>query len=139
MCIRDRPGLVPGLVPAGSGVTFVSDSGAVGYGPLANSPMPDFTDSSGRGVVLSPGGTVLSTVDLAGMTRAGYVDIALLQPFQVGEHGTFSHWTSASTPGLLPAGTSVELAGAARRLVLMLPHTQPNLSLIHISEPTRPY
>ena len=112
------PGLVPGAVPEGTGVVFLSESGVVGV------QNPD--TASAQGAATGPGSAVVSTVELAAMARAGYVDAAVLQPAQVGADGGFCHWTSAATPGLLPPASAVELACGAGRVVFMLPHTAPD-------------
>ena len=58
------PALVPGQMLAESGVMFLSEGGALGYkaqdGPVA--------DSDGQAVGLNPGGTVISSLDLAAMS-----------------------------------------------------------------------
>ncbi len=119
------PMLVPGVVPSGPGVTFLSDSGIVGVGHQA----PQTTEAQGTSP--GPGGSLLSTVELAALARAGYSTAAVLQPAQVSADGGFCHWTSEATPGLLPPGPAVEMAANAGRIVFMLPHTttdgQPNI------------
>ncbi len=139
------PALVPGLFPAGSGVTFVSGSGAVGYQALGGTNAPgdsagvsSLVDSSGQDIMLAPGGSVLSTVDLAGMTRAGYVDTAVIQPAQLGADGAFCHWTSASTPGIPAPSDSVDLASGARRVVAIMTHTTPDGQPAIVAECTLP-
>lgn len=117
------PGLVPGAVSFQTGVVFLSESG------VASVQRPDI--ASAPGAPTGPGWPVVSTVELAAMARAGYVDAALLQPAQIGADGGFCHWTSAATPGLLPPASAVELAHGATRAIFMLPHIttggQPNI------------
>ncbi len=140
------PALIPSVFLSESGVTFVSESGAVGYRAPGGSSVqgevphgPRVVDSSGQAAVLGPGGSFLSMVDLAGMIRAGYVDTAVLQPSQVGADGTFSQWTSASTPDLLPPSASVELSRGVRRVVAMMPHTTPDGQPAILPECTLPH
>ena len=117
------PGLVPGAVSFQTGVVFLSESGVVGV------QNPD--TASAQGAATSPGSAVVSTVELAAMARAGYVDVAILQPAQVGADGGFCHWTSAATPGLLPPASVVELARGSDRAIFTLPQIatggQPNI------------
>ena len=106
------PAPLPDVVPYETGAVFLSESGVVG------SQTP--SASLGSGV------SIISMVELAAMARAGYVDVAVLQPAQVSADGGFCHWTSASTAGLLPPGPAVELAHGAGRVIFMLPHTTPD-------------
>ena len=80
-------------------------------------------DSNGQPVAFMPGGSTLSTVDLAALIHAGYVDAAVLQPAYVTPSGDFAHWTTAGAPGLFPPSSAVELASCSGRVIAMLPHT----------------
>ena len=126
------PSLVPAEVPQRYGVRFLADSGALGYraldpestaslaGPARkNAPV----DSDRRPVALLPGGTALSTVEVAAMSRGGHVSAAVLQLAQVNATGNFTHWTSAAVPGLFPPASAVDWADGAGRIVGVMPHT----------------
>ncbi len=123
------PSLIPNHVPAGWGVWFLADSGALGFRAANGAPTPDShnpsgpVDSNGQPAAFIPGGSTLSTVDLAGLIHAGYVDAAALQPAFVTPSGDFTHWTTAATPGLFSPSSAVELAACSGRVIAMLPHT----------------
>lgn len=134
------PGLVASQALLEAGVWFLADSGVLGYrapdqdttaktSDLASPDAP--VDSDGRDVVLQPGGTVLSTVDVADMVRGGHVNAVALQAAKVTDGGDFTHWTTAATPGLFSPGSAVDWASGARRVIAMMPHTEvdgsPNL------------
>ncbi len=144
------PGLVPAAMPRGAPVQFLSESGALGYaspsgasriaragGFSAESGAPGYAspgepdlqergalvDSDGSPAALSPGASLLSLVDLAGMLRGGQVDVAVVQPAQVSARGDFISWTTAATPGVFAPGAAVDLATGAQRVIAMLTHT----------------
>ena len=128
------PTLIPAEVPAGWGVWFLADSGALGYsaaeppsGP--SSPTTEVSerpvDSNGQPVVFSPGGVVLSLVDVAAMIRGGHVGTAVLQPARVRSSGDFTHWTTAETPGLFSPASAVDWASGSGRVIAMMPHMDP--------------
>ena len=77
------PTLLPEVVSPGSGLLFVSESGALGYQMRGESAL----DSEGRTAGFVPGGVSVSTVELAAMIRAGYVDAVVLQAGQVTVRG----------------------------------------------------
>jgi 3-oxoacid CoA-transferase A subunit/3-oxoacid CoA-transferase B subunit len=128
------PTLISGEVPAGWGVWFLADSGALGY--RATEPRTGLSssaaevsggpvDSNGQPVVFSPGGVVLSLVDVAAMIRGGHVGTAVLQPARVRPSGDFTHWTTADTPGLFSPASAVDWASGSGRVIAMMPHTDP--------------
>ena len=128
------PTFIPAQVPGGWGVWFLADSGALGYraaeprtgtrsstGEVSDGPV----DSNGQPMVFSPGGVVLSLVDVAAMIRGGHVGTAVLQPARVGPSGDFTHWTTAGTPGLFSPASAVDWASGAGRVIAMMSHTDP--------------
>ncbi len=123
------PSLIPSQAPAGWGVWFLADSGALGFQAAVeatSATAQEFNgpvDSDGQPVAFMPGGSALSTVDLAGLIHAGYVDSAVLQPAQVTPAGDFTHWTTGATPGLFSPSSAVELAACSGRVIAMMPHT----------------
>ena len=122
------PTAVPGAVPAGSGVWFLAESGAVGYRPSAEGK---FVDSAGSPAEAIPGGTVVGVADLAAMLAGGNVGLAFVEAAQVSVAGDFVHWTTAETPGLAAPGFAVDMASGARRLVAIMRHTGDRRSPSH--------
>ena len=111
---------VPGAVPAGSGVWFLSESGAVGYRSVAEGKL---VDSAGSPAEVIPGGTIVGVADLAAMVAGGNVGLAFVEAAQASVAGDFVHWTTAETPGLAAPGFAVDLASGARRVVAVMQHT----------------
>ena len=114
------PAAIPAEVPAGSGVWFLSESGAVGYRPGAESKA---VDGSGNPAVVIPGGTVVGVADVAAMLAGGNVGLAFVEAAQVSAAGDFVNWTTGETPGLAAPGFAVDLASGAGRVVAMMQHT----------------
>ena len=108
-----------------SGMRFLAESGVLGYqgNPPGAAGTPGVFDSDGSAVSLLPGSCISSLDETAAMLRGGHVDFAVVQPAQVDSLGSFTHWTSAATPGLHAPGASLDLAAGARRLVAMMHHT----------------
>ena len=114
------PTAIPATVPAGSGVWFLSESGAVGYRPISEGKA---VDSAGNPVAVMPGGTVVGVADVAAMLAGGNVGLAFVEAAQVSVTGDFVHWTTAETPGLAAPGFAVDLASGAGRVVALMQHT----------------
>ena len=108
-----------------SGLRFLSESGVLGYqGGLQIASGPAVAlDSDGSPVFLLPGSSLSSIEETAAMLRGRHVDWAVVQPSQVDAQGSFTHWTSAGTPGLHAPGMALDLAYGARRVVAMMHHT----------------
>ena len=128
------PTLLPGVVSPDSGVLFVSESGGLGYQMQGESAL----DSEGRTAGFVLGGVSVSTVELAGMVRAGYVDTVVLQPGRVTARGDFTHWTTAATPGLFAGSWASEYASGPMRTIAMMPHTDHDGNPTIVSESTMP-
>lgn len=120
------PGLVPGQMPSGSPIFFLSEGGALGYQTTPPEHRQTVVDSGGKGVILIPGGSMLSTTDVSAMVRGGYAGSVVLQPAQVSAEGDFSHWTTAATAGLFSPGWAWDLANSPGQVIAILPHTGPN-------------
>ena len=117
------PGLVADQVPAGFGVTFLTESGLVGEFSRDLPAGPGWVDSNGRGVGMAAGGSVASAVDAAAMLRGGHVDAAIVQARKVDAQGNFVHWTTAASLDLAMPGWAVDMAAGPRHLIVMLEHT----------------
>ncbi len=119
------PNTLWGVAVPDSGLRFLAESGVLGYqcsSQGATGP-PGVFGSDGSPVSLLPGSSLSSLDETAAMLRGGHVDVAVVQPAQVDSLGSFTHWTSAATPGLHAPGASLDLAAGARRLVAMMHHT----------------
>lgn len=135
------PSLIPDYMPQGHGVIFVADSGVVGYRRLASGEAgnpPSFTDSSGQGVTLSSGGTVLNLVDLAAAVRNGNISTVVVECAQVSANGDFTHWTTASSLGLDAPASAVDWACGPQRMIAILRHAGPQGEPNVLAQPSLP-
>ena len=119
------PSILCGVAAPNRGLRFLAESGVLGYlgGSQGATGPPGVFGSDGSPVSLLPGSSFGSLDETAAMLRGGHVDFAVVQPAQVDSQGSFTHWTSAATPGLHAPGASLDLAAGARRLVAMMRHT----------------
>ena len=132
------PGLVPGKMPPESPILFLSEGGALGYQGAPSGQELAAVDSSGQGVGLIPGGSILSTIDVFALVRGGYADTVVLQPAQVSAQGDFSHWTTAATPALFSPGWASDLANAPGKVIAILPHSRSDGNPNIVSQCTLP-
>ena len=114
------PAILFDQVPQKQGVMFYSDNGVMGYGPRTSrgGGNPDLVDYAGGAISLVPGGSIMHEADSLGMVRGGYVDVAVLEPFQVSERGLMGGPISSA----LPRGVPVR----AKRVIAMMEHTSPD-------------
>lgn len=122
------------VLPSQAPVQLLSDGGGLGYAPApdrADPGAPSVCGPNGGPVALQSGGSVVGTVDWAGMLRGGHVDVAVVQPARVSGSGDLLGWTTAATPGLFAPGRTVDLAAGGRQVIAVLPHTgsdgKPNI------------
>ena len=132
------PGLVANQTPADSQWLFLSEGGALGYRADPTGQGQTIVDSGGQGVDVIPGGSVLSTIDVAALVRGGYARSVVLQPVQVSAQGDFSHWTTAATPGLFSPGWAWDLANCPGQVIAIMAHTRPDGSPNIVSRCTLP-
>jgi len=115
------PTLVSGFVPPGRDVTFHSENGMVGFGPLAGEDEGDIDlyNASGQLVTCLPGASFTDSCTAFAMVRSGRVSTVVLGGFQVGANGDLANWNVPST-GVGGIGGAMDLAaGDARILVAM--------------------
>ena len=110
---------VPSVVPPGSGVWFLSETGAAGYNGSAHG---NAVDAGGMPVAIVPGGAVVGVADIAAMLAGGHVGLAIIEAAQVSASGDFVHWTTAETPMLAAPGFAVDMASGAGRVVALMTH-----------------
>ena len=113
---------LPSAVPSGTGVWFLTESGAIGYRPSGPESAEGVTGSSS----IIPGGAVVGVADIAAMLAGGHVGLAFVEAAQVSATGDFVHWTTAETPGLSAPGFAVDMASGAGRVAAIMPHNGDN-------------
>ena len=119
------PSLVSNYVPAGREVIYHAENGILGVGPTPapGEEDPDLANASKEFVTLVRGGSYCHHTDSFMMMRGGHIDISVLGAFQVAENGDLANWAT-DDDRLPPAvGGAMDLAVGARRLFVLMSHT----------------
>lgn len=120
------PTLVSQFLPEGRTVVYHSESGVLGYGPLAIEGQEniDMINAGGQFLVPVPGMAFFSSSDAFAMIRGGHIDIAVLGAFQVSEKGDLANWMLPSR-GIGNIGGAMDLAVGAKRIIVAIEHIDP--------------
>jgi len=119
---------VPNLCPpyAHEGVTFQTENGAIGYGPLVMEDEIEkadfhYHDAIGRFWVPAPGMACFDVLTSFAMIRSGRM-IAILGALQVSEKGDLANWSSGGDSGGTIGG-AMDLAFGSKRVIVTMDHT----------------
>ncbi len=119
------PEMVSDYLPEDREIIIHSENGILGMGPA---PAPgeedyDLINAGKKPVTMLPGGAYFHHTDSFAMIRGGHIDICVLGAFQVSATGDLANW-STGAPGAVPAvGGAMDLAGGAKRVLVMSDHT----------------
>lgn len=118
------PTLVAGYVPEDAGATMHSENGILGYGRILEGDDfdPDLVNAGGQPVELRPGASFFDSALSFAMIRGGHIDLAVLGGLQVGANGDLANWMVPERGGG-SVGGAMDLAIGARRLVILMEHT----------------
>ncbi|MBI4233868.1 MAG: CoA transferase subunit B [Chloroflexi bacterium] len=117
------PTLVSQYVPEGRSILYHSESGVLGYGPLADIGEEDIDLINAGGQFLKPvpGMSFFHSADAFAMMRGGHIDVAVLGAFQVSEQGDLANWMLPER-GIGNVGGAMDLAAGARRVIVAMEH-----------------
>ncbi|MEE9284592.1 MAG: 3-oxoacid CoA-transferase subunit B [Dehalococcoidia bacterium] len=117
------PTLVSNFIPEGLDVTFHSESGVLGYGPVLDDDEGDvdLINAGGQFVTPMAGMSFFSSADAFAMIRGGHVDLTVLGAFQVSERGDLANWFLPQR-GIGNVGGAMDLAAGARRMIVVMEH-----------------
>jgi 3-oxoacid CoA-transferase len=105
-------------------VVLHSENGILNYGAIISGSEfdPDIHDASGYFIELRPGASFFDSVTSFEIARSGRLDAVVLGAYQVGANGDLANW---ATPGMVGGGIggAMDLAVGARRVIVMLEHT----------------
>ena len=118
------PTLASNFIPGGREVTFHSESGVLGYGPVVGDDEGDIDliNAGGQFVTPTAGMSYFSSVDAFAMIRGGHVDLTVLGAFQVAESGDLANWFLPKR-GVGNVGGAMDLAAGAKRMIVVMEHT----------------
>ncbi|MBI4197576.1 MAG: 3-oxoacid CoA-transferase subunit B [Chloroflexi bacterium] len=120
------PTLVSQFLPPGRTVVYHSESGVLGYGPLAGQGQEDIDliNAGGQFLLPTPGMAFFNSAEGFAMVRGGHIDVAVMGAFQVSEKGDLANWM-LPTRGVGNIGGAMDLAAGARRVIVAMEHTDP--------------
>ncbi len=118
------PTLCSQFVPEGQTVVYHSESGVLGYGPMAEPGQEDIDliNAGGQFLAMHPGMSFFNSADGFAMIRGGHIDVAVLGAFQVSERGDLANWMLPRR-GVGNVGGAMDLAAGARRIIVAMDHT----------------
>ena len=118
------PTLCSQFIPEGRTVTYHSESGVLGYGPMAEPGQEDIDliNAGGQFLALNPGMSFFNSVEGFAMIRGGHIDVAVLGALQVSERGDLANWMLPQR-GIGNVGGAMDLAFGAKRIIAAMEHT----------------
>jgi len=117
------PTLASNFIPEGRHITFHSESGVLGYGPVLDDGDGDIDliNAGGQFVTPMPGMAFFSSVEAFAMIRGGHVDLTVLGALQVSERGDLANWFLPER-GIGNVGGAMDLAAGAKRMIVVMEH-----------------
>ncbi|UBV41767.1 3-oxoacid CoA-transferase [Deinococcus taeanensis] len=121
------PTLVADLITPEHGVNLHTENGMLGVGPAPEQGGAlEYPVNAGKiPVTALPGASYFDSADSFGMIRGGHVDVAVMGGLQVDVHANLANWAVPGKP-LLGVGGAMDLASGARRLIVLMTHTDPD-------------
>ena len=104
-------------------ITYHSEHGVIGYGPVAPAGEEDLNlvNAGGQNVTLKPGAAVVHHADSFGVIRGGHIDATVMGAYQVAMTGDFANWKLKGQKGG-GIGGAMDLAACAKRVFIILEH-----------------
>jgi 3-oxoacid CoA-transferase subunit B len=122
------PTLVSSFVPEGIEVTYHSENGTLGFGPVvtaeefAEKADVDLVNAGGQYISPLPGMCFFHHADSFLMVRGGHIDITMLGVIEVSEKGDLANWMFPGR-GVGNIGGGMDLAFNAKKVICLTEHT----------------
>lgn len=117
------PTLIADLPMGDREITYHSENGVIGYGPVAAPGQEDLqlVNASGQNVTLLPGAAIVHHADSFALIRGGRMDVTVMGAYEAAANGDFANWKVKGAKGG-GIGGAMDLAASAKRVFLMLEH-----------------
>lgn len=119
------PTLVANYIPKESEITFQSENGMVGMGPMPNPghENSNIINAGGQYVTILPIGVFFDSSISFSLIRGGHVDATILGAMEVDQYGNLSNWI---VPGKMIAGMggAMDLVTGAKKVIITMLHTR---------------
>ena len=118
------PTLVANFVPEGRDVTFQSENGFIGVGPVPTEDQldPCIANAGAMPVTILPGGSFFDSAMSFGIIRGGHVDVTVLGALQVAENGDLANWHTGAPDAIPAVGGAMDLAVGAKKVFITTDH-----------------
>jgi 3-oxoacid CoA-transferase B subunit len=105
-------------------ITYHSENGVIGYGPIAPAGEEDLNlvNAGGQNVTLKPGAAVVHHADSFGIIRGGHIDVTVMGAYEVACTGDFANWKIAGQKGG-GIGGAMDLAACAKHVFVAMEQT----------------
>lgn len=122
------PTLVADLITEEHGIILHTENGMLGVGPapLDGGGAMDYPVNAGKVPVTAlKGSAYFDSADSFAMIRGGHIDVAIMGGLEVDEEANLANWAVPGKP-LLGVGGAMDLAAGAKKLIILMTHTNPD-------------
>ncbi len=111
------PTLVSDYIPEDVHITFQTENGVVGAGPMPPEEDLRFIGAGGRCLSLLPGAALIASDFSFGLIRGGHLDATVLGALEVDAEGNLANWwiPGKLVPGM---GGAMDLVTGAKRVII---------------------
>lgn len=122
------PTLVADYIRPEDGIVLHSENGMLGIGPSPSDRggAMHYPVNAGKiPVTALPGSSYFDSADSFAMIRGGHIDTAIMGGLEVDAKGNLANWAVPGKP-LLGVGGAMDLAAGAKKLIILMTHTNPD-------------